>query len=253
MNSYTQNKIYKKHHIAHGILVETLPFLDYTKIIDKSTGKSIFDSLCATNEGNQQVKEVKANLLCSFSFRKPYKNYSYANKNGDNKSHGHNIRCHCCGRLGHTTPHCHIRKVEVSKEEMMWVPISFNCIKDPKDLTMVGGQKRNWSFGLVKALYGYPHYPFIFYERNRGTIQKPHVNLEILCFTYFQSLGKVCLLVLCRKNINHESSQGWRSTISSLKVWGHHELKSDKDVHEDAKYLTSPLFYHTGSSRETIP
>lgn len=107
-------------------------------------------------------------------------------------------------------------------------------------------------FWVVKGiLWMCTHYPFIFYERNRGTSQKPRVKLEILCFTYFQSLGKVCLFVLCRTNINHESSQWWHSTINSLKLWGHHELKSDKDVHEDAKY--SPLSYHTGSSWETTP
>ena len=38
-----QRKIYRKHHIAHGILVEVLPHSEYTKIVDKSTTKTIFE------------------------------------------------------------------------------------------------------------------------------------------------------------------------------------------------------------------
>lgn len=45
------------------ILVDTLPHSKYIKIIDKSTAKTIYESLYSTYEGNQQVKEVKANLL----------------------------------------------------------------------------------------------------------------------------------------------------------------------------------------------
>src|SRR4030042_3673362 len=33
------------------------------RICNKSTAKSIYDSLCSTYEGNQQVKEAKANML----------------------------------------------------------------------------------------------------------------------------------------------------------------------------------------------
>lgn len=40
-----------------------LPHSKYTKIVDKSTAKSIFESLCSTYEGNQQVKEAKVNLF----------------------------------------------------------------------------------------------------------------------------------------------------------------------------------------------
>jgi hypothetical protein len=35
----------------------------HLRIVNKSTAKSIWDSLCSTYEGNQQVKEAKANLL----------------------------------------------------------------------------------------------------------------------------------------------------------------------------------------------
>lgn len=34
-----------------------------TKMVDKYTAKSIFDSLCNTYEGNQQLAEEKSNLL----------------------------------------------------------------------------------------------------------------------------------------------------------------------------------------------
>lgn len=58
-----QEKIYRKHHWVRGILVDALPHSEYIKIIDKSTAKTIFEFLWATYEGNQQVKEAKANLL----------------------------------------------------------------------------------------------------------------------------------------------------------------------------------------------
>jgi len=38
-------------------------FTECTKIVDKSTNNSIFDSICTTYEGNQQVKEAETNLL----------------------------------------------------------------------------------------------------------------------------------------------------------------------------------------------
>lgn len=58
-----QKKIYKKHHRARGILVNALPHYAYMEIIHKSSSKTIFNSLCATYEGNQQVQEAKPNLL----------------------------------------------------------------------------------------------------------------------------------------------------------------------------------------------
>jgi len=51
-----QRKIYRKNHSMHGILVEAMPQSKYTKIVDKSTTKAIFVSLCSTYE-------AKANLL----------------------------------------------------------------------------------------------------------------------------------------------------------------------------------------------
>ncbi|XP_050909755.1 uncharacterized protein LOC127123595 [Lathyrus oleraceus] len=58
-----QKKTYRKHHRVKGILVDIIRHSEYIKIIDKFTTKTIFESLCATYEGNQQVKEAKANLL----------------------------------------------------------------------------------------------------------------------------------------------------------------------------------------------
>jgi hypothetical protein len=55
--------INRKHHKVRGILVDSLPHSEYTKIVNISSNKSIFESLCSTYEGNQQVKEAKANQL----------------------------------------------------------------------------------------------------------------------------------------------------------------------------------------------
>jgi len=57
----TQKKIYKKHHRVRGILLEAFPHAEYMNIGDSE--KSVFESLCYTYKGNQQVKEAKANQL----------------------------------------------------------------------------------------------------------------------------------------------------------------------------------------------
>lgn len=62
LTSY-QKKIYRKHHRVRGILVDALPYSEYVNIIDKSTAKNIFKSLCVTYEGHQHVQEAKVNLL----------------------------------------------------------------------------------------------------------------------------------------------------------------------------------------------
>lgn len=56
-------KTYRKHHRGKGILFEALPYSEYIKIIYKFIAKTIFETLCSTYEGNQQVKKAKANLL----------------------------------------------------------------------------------------------------------------------------------------------------------------------------------------------
>ena len=55
--------IYMKHRKVHGILVDSRPHSEYTKIVNISSTKLIFESLCSTYEGNQQVKKAKANQL----------------------------------------------------------------------------------------------------------------------------------------------------------------------------------------------
>lgn len=75
------------------------------------------------------------------SFKRPYKKHSFVNENEDGKPHTHNVRCHYCGRLGHTTPYCHIMRVEVSKGVMMWVPKNDDCLKKPKVSTSVENLK----------------------------------------------------------------------------------------------------------------
>src|SRR4030065_1042305 len=58
-----QKKVYKKHHRARGIIIDVIQHEEFMRICNKSTAKSIYDSLCSTYEGNQQVKEAKANML----------------------------------------------------------------------------------------------------------------------------------------------------------------------------------------------
>src|SRR4030066_2427776 len=58
-----QKKVYKKHHRARGIIMEVIQHEEFMRICNKSTAKSIYDSLCSTYKGNQQVKEAKANML----------------------------------------------------------------------------------------------------------------------------------------------------------------------------------------------
>lgn len=49
-----QKKIYKKLLIVRGVLVDVLPHYEYIIIIDKSTAQTIFKSISATYEGNEQ-------------------------------------------------------------------------------------------------------------------------------------------------------------------------------------------------------
>ncbi|MCI34336.1 serine/threonine protein kinase SRPK1, partial [Trifolium medium] len=44
-------------------MVDVIPHSEFVKITNTSTAKAVYDSLCATYEGNEQVKEAKANLL----------------------------------------------------------------------------------------------------------------------------------------------------------------------------------------------
>ncbi|CAJ2653059.1 unnamed protein product [Trifolium pratense] len=56
-------KIYTKHHRVKDIVVGAIRHEDYVRIENKSTAKSIFDSMCATYDGNEKVQEAKASLL----------------------------------------------------------------------------------------------------------------------------------------------------------------------------------------------
>ncbi|MCI48028.1 aspartyl-tRNA synthetase, partial [Trifolium medium] len=58
-----QRKQYMKHHKVKEILTNAITHAEFLKIVDKSSAKSIWDSLCSTYEGNKQVREAKANLL----------------------------------------------------------------------------------------------------------------------------------------------------------------------------------------------
>src|SRR4030042_6598637 len=58
-----QKKVYKKHHRVRGIMCGVIPHEEFVKICNKSTAKTIFESLCSSYEGNQQVREAKANML----------------------------------------------------------------------------------------------------------------------------------------------------------------------------------------------
>ncbi|KAK2434968.1 gag-protease polyprotein [Trifolium repens] len=59
----TDKKAYKKHHKVKDLLIGCITHDEYLNITDKSTAKSIYDSLCSTYEGNKQVQEAKATLL----------------------------------------------------------------------------------------------------------------------------------------------------------------------------------------------
>ncbi|PNX54828.1 serine/threonine protein kinase SRPK1, partial [Trifolium pratense] len=56
-------KTYTKHHRVKDIVVGAIRHEDYVRIENKSYAKSIFDSMCATYDGNEKVQEAKASLL----------------------------------------------------------------------------------------------------------------------------------------------------------------------------------------------
>lgn len=51
--THTEKNIYRNHHRVRGVLVDDLPHYEYLKIINKSTVKTIFESLVTTYEDNQ--------------------------------------------------------------------------------------------------------------------------------------------------------------------------------------------------------
>ena len=58
-----QKKRFKDHHKAKSMLFSSISYIEYEKISNKETVKSIFDSLIMTHEGNEEVKETKALAL----------------------------------------------------------------------------------------------------------------------------------------------------------------------------------------------
>jgi hypothetical protein len=58
-----QKKEYKKHHLVKGMMTNAISHDEYLKIVNKTTAKSIWESLKSKYEGNKQVREAKANLL----------------------------------------------------------------------------------------------------------------------------------------------------------------------------------------------
>ncbi|KAK2373923.1 hypothetical protein QL285_074924 [Trifolium repens] len=58
-----QKKEYKKHHLVKGMMTNAISHDEYLKIVNKTTAKSIWESLKSKYEGNKQVREAKVNLL----------------------------------------------------------------------------------------------------------------------------------------------------------------------------------------------
>ena len=74
-------------------------------------------------------------------FKRPYTKYSYVKKNRNHsKTYVPTIRCHYCGISGHTTPHFHIRRVDVPKGLMKRVLKVTCCETHTKAPTCVGSQ-----------------------------------------------------------------------------------------------------------------
>ena len=48
-----QKKDHKNHHRSRTILMNVISYLEYEKIINRDSAKSIFDSLRITHEGNK--------------------------------------------------------------------------------------------------------------------------------------------------------------------------------------------------------
>ncbi|MCI21546.1 aspartyl-tRNA synthetase, partial [Trifolium medium] len=51
------------HHKVKDIIVGAITHDEYLRIGDKTSAKTIYDSLCSTYDGNEQVQEAKAGLL----------------------------------------------------------------------------------------------------------------------------------------------------------------------------------------------
>lgn len=114
-------------------MVNNLPFPKYTKIVEKSTAKSIFDSLCSTYEGNQQVNEVKENLLVQ--------QYKLFKMKDDEDIETMVSRFQTLVSIRHVLSECYTTTDRVKKilrsHPVRWRP-KVNVIQEVKDLNTMG-------------------------------------------------------------------------------------------------------------------
>src|SRR6266487_1725177 len=61
--SVENKKIFSKHNKVKQIMISAISHDEYTKIMDRSTAKAMYDSLCSNYDGNRQVQNAKARLL----------------------------------------------------------------------------------------------------------------------------------------------------------------------------------------------
>ncbi|MCI06170.1 aspartyl-tRNA synthetase, partial [Trifolium medium] len=58
-----EKELYRKLHKVKTLLTKFMSQSEYLKISNKSSAKSMWDSLCCTYEGNEHVQEAKVNLV----------------------------------------------------------------------------------------------------------------------------------------------------------------------------------------------
>lgn len=58
-----QKRDKKNHRRSKTIFLNYISYLEYEKITNRDSAKSIFDSLKMSHEGNEQVNEIKALAL----------------------------------------------------------------------------------------------------------------------------------------------------------------------------------------------
>ena len=118
-------------------------WMDYTSC---EICPSLHEEIKSLNKKLEQVSKGSMTFAMNSKderthFQRPYSKYSYVRKHKNHrKSHAPTIRCHYCGRSGHTTPHCHNWRVEALKGVMPWVPEVTCCETHPKAPTFVGSQ-----------------------------------------------------------------------------------------------------------------
>src|SRR6266487_4041961 len=61
--SAENKKIFSKYNKVKQIMMSAISRDEYTKIMDRSTAKAMYDSLCSNYDGNRQVQNAKVRLL----------------------------------------------------------------------------------------------------------------------------------------------------------------------------------------------